>query len=56
VKKSYTGQALTAYFKGAARNGVGKNGSQNNGSVMHGSTKNGTTGAAPAPVSTEEIA
>jgi excinuclease ABC subunit A len=26
VKKSYTGQALTAYFHGAAKNGAGKNG------------------------------
>ncbi len=29
VKKSYTGQALTAYFNGSSRNGSEKNGSSN---------------------------
>ncbi len=33
VKKSYTGQALTAYFTGSAKNGSGKNESEKNGSA-----------------------
>src|SRR5271157_4919287 len=34
VKKSYTGQALTEYFKGSARNGSGKNAPEKNGSAQ----------------------
>src|SRR5271155_1313992 len=37
VKKSYTGQALTAYFDGAGKNGSLKNGSEKNGSPKNGS-------------------
>jgi len=33
VKKSYTGQALTAYFNGSAKNGSARNGSAKNGSA-----------------------
>jgi excinuclease ABC subunit A len=33
VKKSYTGQALTAYFNGSAKNGSARNGSEKNGSA-----------------------
>ncbi len=39
VKKSYTGQALTAYFTGSAKNGSAKNGSAKNGAARDGSGK-----------------
>jgi excinuclease ABC subunit A len=44
VKKSYTGQALTAYFHGPE-----KNGSTKNGLAKNGSGKNGATKSVPAP-------
>jgi hypothetical protein len=44
VKKSYTGQALTAYF-----HGLEKNGSTKNGLAKNGSGKNGATKSVPAP-------
>jgi excinuclease ABC subunit A len=50
VKKSYTGQALTAYF-----NGSSKNGSAKNGSGKYNSAKNGVTNVL-APTGTEERA
>ncbi len=42
VKKSYTGQALTAYFDNSRKNGSTKNGPPRNGSVKNGSEKNGS--------------
>ncbi|MGA7560366.1 MAG: hypothetical protein WBW12_15715, partial [Terriglobales bacterium] len=39
VKKSYTGQALTAYFNASPKDGLAKNGSG----------KNGSTKSVPAP-------
>jgi excinuclease ABC subunit A len=42
VKKSYTGQALTAYFNGSANNGSTNNGSAKNGSAKNGAAKNGS--------------
>ncbi|MGA2980036.1 MAG: excinuclease ABC subunit UvrA [Terriglobales bacterium] len=39
VKKSYTGQALTGYFNGSAKNESRKNGSARNGSARNGSAK-----------------
>jgi excinuclease ABC subunit A len=44
AKKSYTGQALTAYF-----HGLEKNGSTKNGLAKNGSGKNGATKSVPAP-------
>jgi len=54
VKKSYTGQALTAYFNGSgkngpAKNGLARNGSAKNGPAKNGSGKNGSTKSVPAP-------
>ena len=46
VKKSYTGQALTSYFKGSARNG----------SVRNGSVKNGSAKSVLAPTGTGALA
>ncbi len=46
VKKSYTGQALAAYFNGPEKNGSPKNGS----------TKNGPANSALAPTGTGELA
>jgi excinuclease ABC subunit A len=46
VKKSYTGQALTAYFNGSAKNGSEKNGS----------ARNGATKSVLAPTGTGELA
>jgi excinuclease ABC subunit A len=46
VKKSYTGQALTAYFNGSAKNGSEKNGT----------AKNGTAKGVLAPTGTGELA
>jgi excinuclease ABC subunit A len=40
VKKSYTGQALTAYFNGPAKNGLAKDGLAKDGSARNGSGKN----------------
>jgi excinuclease ABC subunit A len=45
VKKSYTGQALTAYFNGSAKNGSEKNGS----------ARNGATKSVLAPTGTGEL-
>jgi len=42
VKKSYTGQALTAYFNGSAKNDSGKNDSAKNHSKKNDSGKNGS--------------
>jgi excinuclease ABC subunit A len=39
VKKSYTGQALTAYFTGSAKNGSAKNESAKNSAARDGSGK-----------------
>ena len=39
VKKSYTGQALTAYFNGSSKNGSAKNGSGKNDSEKNGSAR-----------------
>jgi excinuclease ABC subunit A len=50
VKKSYTGQALTSYFKGSARNGAAKNESARNGSV-----KSGSASSVLAPTGTGEL-
>jgi len=41
VKKSYTGQALTAYFDGTTKNGPGKNGSPKNGAGKSEASKGG---------------
>jgi excinuclease ABC subunit A len=64
VKKSYTGQALTAYFNGSEKNGsqkneslkneLAKNGSAKNGLAKNelaknGSGKNGATNSVPTP-------
>jgi excinuclease ABC subunit A len=51
VKKSYTGQALTAYFDGSS-----KNGSSNNSLGRNGPEKNGVTSGLLAPAGTEERA
>ena len=51
AKKSYTGQALAAYFNGSAKNDTDKNGSTKNGAV-----KNGPPNGALAPTSTGEVA
>jgi excinuclease ABC subunit A len=51
VKKSYTGQALTAYFNGTAKNASPKNGSSSNGSE-----KNGSLRGVLAPTGTGEHA
>ena len=51
VKKSYTGQALTAYFNGSPRNG-----SEKNGLTKDGSGKNGSTKSTLAPTGTEGTA
>ena len=61
VKKSYTGQALSAYFTGSEKNGSAKNGSIKNGSAKNGSPKNGSAknGSAKsvlAPTGTGELA
>ncbi len=58
VKKSYTGQALTAYFNGTAKNGPAKNGSAKNGSENSGSAKNVSARSAPTKngVATSELA
>ncbi|MFZ0686071.1 MAG: excinuclease ABC subunit UvrA [Terriglobales bacterium] len=59
VKKSYTGQALSAYFKGPAKNGLGKNGSEKSGSKNHRLEDNRSEtdgGKDAASVGTEEIA
>ena len=50
IKKSYTGQALTAYFNSSARNGSAKNGSPTEGS------KNGSAPVALASTGIEERA
>jgi excinuclease ABC subunit A len=42
VKKSYTGQALTAYFKESANKESAKNGSSQNGATQNGLPKNGS--------------
>jgi excinuclease ABC subunit A len=51
VKKSYTGQALTAYFDGSSKNGSSKNSLGRNGPE-----KNGVTSGLLAPAGTEERA
>ncbi len=51
VKKSYTGQALTEYFKSSARNGSGKNAPEKNGSAQVRAAEN-----VPALAASEEIA
>jgi excinuclease ABC subunit A len=51
VKKSYTGQALSAYF-----NGSSKNGPQKNELAKNGSGKNGSTKSVLAPTGIEESA
>ncbi len=56
VKKSYTGQALTAYFNGSAKNGSGKNGAAKNGSEKNGSARNSSSKSVLAPTGTGELA
>jgi excinuclease ABC subunit A len=63
AKKSYTGQALTAYFNGTAKNGPAKNGAAKNGSAKNGSensgsAKNGSSRSVSAKngVATSELA
>jgi excinuclease ABC subunit A len=61
VKKSYTGQALSAYFTGSEKNGSEKNGSAKNGSAKNGpaknaSIKNGSAKSVLAPTGTGELA
>jgi excinuclease ABC subunit A len=61
VKKSYTGQALTAYFNGSAKNGAAKNGlSKNdlpkNGTVINGAAKIGSANGELAPTGTGDRA
>jgi excinuclease ABC subunit A len=56
VKKSYTGQALSAYFNGSARNGSSKNGSGKNESARNGSERNGLARSVLASTGTGELA
>jgi excinuclease ABC subunit A len=60
VKKSYTGQALTAYFNGSAKNDSAKNplknGSPKNGSSKNDAAKNTLTSSELAPTGTGEFA
>jgi len=56
VKKSYTGQALTAYFDGSAKNGSAKNGWVKNGPEKNEAAKNGTARGVLAPIGSGERA
>jgi excinuclease ABC subunit A len=56
VKKSYTGQALSAYFTGSEKNESTKNGSARNGLAKNGSAKNGSERSVLAPTGTGELA
>jgi|HubBroStandDraft_5_1064220.scaffolds.fasta_scaffold00883_6 excinuclease ABC subunit A len=62
VKKSYTGQALTAYFNGTGKNGLARNGTARNESLKNGSSsgngseKNGALRGVLAPTGTGEHA
>jgi excinuclease ABC subunit A len=56
VKKSYTGQALTAYFDGSAKNGSAKNGWAKNGPEKNEAAKNGTARGVLAPIGSGERA
>jgi excinuclease ABC subunit A len=56
VKKSYTGQALTAYFDGSAKNGSAKNGWVKNGPEKNEAAKNGTARGVLAPAGSGERA
>jgi excinuclease ABC subunit A len=56
VKKSYTGQALTAYFNGASKNGPAKNGRENNGSAKNGAAGNGSAKSLLTPTGAGELA
>jgi excinuclease ABC subunit A len=56
VKKSYTGQALTAYFNASEKNGSANNGPEKNGSATTGSAKNGGSQSVLQPTSTEDRA
>jgi excinuclease ABC subunit A len=56
VKKSYTGQALTAYFNGSARGESGVNGSAKNGLAKNALAKNGAPGSMLAPTGTGDLA
>jgi excinuclease ABC subunit A len=62
VKKSYTGQALTAYFNGTGKNGLARNGTARNESLKNGSSsgngseKNGPLRGVLAPTGTGEHA
>jgi excinuclease ABC subunit A len=56
VKKSYTGQALTAYFNVSTKNDSAKNGSARNGSEKNGSPRNGSARSVLAPTGTGELA
>jgi excinuclease ABC subunit A len=56
VKKSYTGQALTAYFDGSAKNGSVKNGWVKNGPEKNEAAKNGTARGVLAPIGSGERA
>ena len=61
VKKSYTGQALSAYFTGLEKNGSAKNGSAKNGpakneSIKNGLAKNGSAKSVLAPTGTGGLA
>jgi excinuclease ABC subunit A len=56
VKKSYTGQALTAYFNGSTRNGQETRPETRNGSDRNDSKKNGAGISELAPTGTGEFA
>ena len=57
VKKSYTGQALSAYFTGwSEKNGSARNGSARNGPAKNGPAKNGSAKSVLAPTGTGELA
>ena len=56
VKKSYTGQALSAYFTGSEKNGSARHGSAKNGSAKNGPAKNGSANSVFAPTGTGELA
>jgi excinuclease ABC subunit A len=55
VKKSYTGQALTAYFNGSSKNGSSRNGSAKNGTSKSSSERNGLARSVLAPTGTGDL-
>jgi hypothetical protein len=56
VKKSYTGQALTAYFNGPAKNGSSKNELPKNELAKNELAKNGSGRSVLVPTGTGEFA